>query len=240
VERAYGKPPEVKHPNQIAREPGCTRPERKIAMKRKLVPLVACLLLLGLAVTAQADVIYTFTTTSPAPGAGPINGSFTVPNSAITKGFLQSGDIDSFNFTAPGPTSPPFPVPGFVWNPGTTPASFGDVLGTIPVDPVTGVFEPPFGQNAEGFVEIVGFQGPVPYGFFLVATGPNTGAYLPSIFGQSSQGSGTFAVSTGNPVSPPNIGIPEPSSILLFSFAGISGLVYLGIRRRSRLRLGNP
>ena len=107
-------------------------------MTRKLVPLVACLLLLGLAVTARADIDYTFTTTTPAPNGGTISGAFSVPDNAITKGSIQGSDIDSYLFFQTG-TNPPF-LP-YIFSP-TLDSQFASA--NRPVNPVTGVFAPPF------------------------------------------------------------------------------------------------
>jgi hypothetical protein len=198
-------------------------------MTRKLVPLVACLLLLVLAVTARADIIYTFTTTTPAPHAGTISGAFSVPDNAIAKGKLVGSDIDSYLFFETGTSSPFFP---FVWSP-TLGNQFADA--NRPVNPVTGQFAPPFNDIS---TDIVFLNPPFGPSLLFIPTGPNTATFEVVSGLNAESGSGTFTISgPGQPPVAPLI--PEPSSILLVGFAGISGLVYLGIRRGSRLPKGN-
>jgi hypothetical protein len=199
-------------------------------MKRKLVPLVASLLLLGLAVTARADIDYTFTTTTPAPNGGTISGAFSVPDNAITKGSIQSSDIDSYLFFQTG-TNPPFSP--FIFSP-TLDNQFAS--SNVNVNPTTGQFAPPFNSLANDIAFLTPGTFPFPSVGF-VPTGPNTANFFVTQGVNQEQGSGTFTISgPGQPEVPP---LPEPSSILLVGFAGISGLVYLGIRRRSRLWKGN-
>ena len=86
-----------------------------------------------------ADITYTYETTTAAPQAGAIRGSFVVPKSAIADGLLSFDEITSANFVLPDATAPytqtTFTLvdlgPRF-WTPRDT--------GSIRVDPVTGVF----------------------------------------------------------------------------------------------------
>jgi hypothetical protein len=70
-------------------------------MRRLPLILLALIINYLLARPARADIIYTFTTTSPAPLAGPVSGSFVVPDSAILNNFITASEITSYNFILP-------------------------------------------------------------------------------------------------------------------------------------------
>jgi hypothetical protein len=70
---------------------------------------VATLLMLGQrggGAPAEATIIYTFTTTAPAPLAGPVSGAFPVPDSAILDGFIRAPEIISYQFVLPSAAAP--------------------------------------------------------------------------------------------------------------------------------------
>jgi hypothetical protein len=180
-------------------------------MNSKLAPLVACLLLLVLGVTARADIIYSFTTTTPAPNAGTITGAFSVPDNAITKGSLQSSDIDAYLFTESG-TNPPFF--SFIWSP-----TLGNQFASTnrPVNPVTGVFAPPFNDIS---TDIAFLHPPFGPSLLFIPTGPNT-ANFEIVSGLNAEtGSGTFTIS--GPGQPPvqDAKVPEPSTLALLALGG--------------------
>src|SRR5215831_20632576 len=86
---------------------------------------------------AMADIIYTFNTAVAAPLAGPVSGSFVVPDAAILDGFINASEIKSFSFTLPAATAPFAPATF------ATPDAlviFSAVSGLIPVNPITGNF----------------------------------------------------------------------------------------------------
>jgi hypothetical protein len=115
--------------------------ERKVAMNRKLAPLVAGLLLLALGVTARADVVYDFTTSVAAPLAGPVTASFRVTDAAIGRGAITAADIITYSIDLPSAMSP-FESTHY------TPSN--SMLGPLPpdhVDPTSGapIIPPEFG-----------------------------------------------------------------------------------------------
>jgi hypothetical protein len=191
-------------------------------MNRRLVPLVTCLLVLALAATAQAQIIYSFTTTTPSTDGGSVSGSFTVPESAIAKGVINPADIATFSFT----NAPPF---GGVFHQATWAPPDQIVAATsIPVDPATGLF------SAPGFLGINDTQSlPAQILSFLTMPAP-----AQEMYGLSSAGFGSQLGEGRWSVSPEPSSMPEPSSILLFGVAG-SGLLVYGIRRRFLQRKGN-
>ncbi|MBV8270171.1 MAG: PEP-CTERM sorting domain-containing protein, partial [Planctomycetaceae bacterium] len=192
-----------------------------VTVESVTVELLALVINYLLARPARADIIYTFTTTSPAPLAGPVSGSFVVPDSVILNNFITASEITSYNFILPSATSP------------FAPATFAppDVLtiaspfnGAILVNPITGDFEADSRINITDSTTtqqlgLTTFPGTTPplTPQYQVATG--TAFFV--------QGSGVWRVQRTGAV------VPEPSSILLVSTAGIFGLVYYGARRRS-------
>jgi len=102
-----------------------------------VLPIVALMISCFVTGPAMARLIYTFTTRSPAPVAGPLNGSFSVADSAIVDGFIFGSEIMSFEFALPSARSP-F-VPAIFSMPDTLEilSPFG---GGLLVDPIKGNF----------------------------------------------------------------------------------------------------
>jgi len=81
------------------------------------------------------NYVYTFTTTTPAPTAGRIVGSFTVPKSAVTDGVLTASEVTSSNFQLVDATAP------FVSGPIEMYSEFSSPYGNeIRVNPSTGTY----------------------------------------------------------------------------------------------------
>lgn len=77
--------------------------------------------------------VYTFTTTSPAPTAGRLVGSFTVPKSAVADGVLIASEVTAYSFALVGASAP------FGSEPITMYGEFISPYGNeIRVDPATG------------------------------------------------------------------------------------------------------
>jgi len=105
-----------------------------------LILTIAPLLVLGppgRVTTAEATILYTFTTTVPAPLAGPVSGTFSVSDSAILDGFIAVQEISSYRFVLASAAPPFTPVIFSAPDPLTTVSPFG---GAIAVDPNTGTF----------------------------------------------------------------------------------------------------
>jgi hypothetical protein len=101
---------------------------------------VATLLMLGQrggGAPAEATIIYTFTTTAPAPLAGPVSGAFSVPDSAILDGFIRAPEIISYQFVLPSAAAPFAPTTFSAPDPLTILSPFA---GAMSVDPSTGTF----------------------------------------------------------------------------------------------------
>jgi hypothetical protein len=178
---------------------------------------VACLLILGQsgrAASAEATIIYTFTTTLPAPLAGPVNGAFSVSDSAILNSFITASEITSFDFILPSAMSLFAPA---TFAPPDVLAIFSPFAGAVAVDTITGVF------TADALIQITDssttqrlglttFPGTVPplvpQYQVIIGTGPSE---------QSTQGSGAWTVSR----------VSEPHSIVLVG-GGILGLFGFG------------
>ena len=171
------------------------------------------------ATPAEATVIYTFTTTIPAPLAGTVSGTFSVPDSAILDSFITASEITSFAFTLPSAISPfapaTFAAPDVL-------VIFSPFAGAVAVDSITGDF------TADALIQITDsattqrlglttFPGTVPplvpQYQVIIGTGPSE---------QSTQGSGAWTVSR----------VSEPHSIVLVG-GGI--LAMFGFRRLRRL-----
>ena len=186
-------------------------------MLRLALTLLALILVVICPLTypAQADLIYTFSTSSPAPLAGPVSGSFVVSDAAILDGFITASEFRSFGFTLPFAASPFTPATFAAPDPLAIGSPFA---GAIMVDPITGHF------TADALIQITDsttaqrlglttFPGTVP---------PLVPQYTVSTsnLGQTTQGSGAWTVSQ----------IPEPGTMLLV-LSGIVGVFVLRQRK---------
>jgi len=190
-------------------------------MLRLALTLLALILVVICPLTypAQADLIYTFSTSSPAPLAGPVSGSFVVSDAAILDGFITASEFRSFGFTLPFAASPFTPATFAAPDPLAIGSPFA---GAIMVDPITGHF------TADALIQITDsttaqrlglttFPGTVPplvpqYQVIL-GTAPSE---------QVAQGSGAWTVSR----------VPGPRSLVL---VGTGILSFLGVWRRRSL-----
>jgi len=86
---------------------------------------------------AAAEIVYTYSTTSSDPSAGPVNGQFVVPDAAIIDGFISASEITSYQFVLDA-AMPPF-VPATFASPDAL-TILSPFLGKIQVDPSSGAF----------------------------------------------------------------------------------------------------
>jgi len=170
-----------------------------------LLVSLAVLMLLGTN-SARADIIYSFASTTAAPGFGAMSGSFTVLNSAISDGVIDAAEITSYSFADSIFTFAPPP---------------GVLAANILVDSTTGALQSAgalslFENDADA---------PFPSEISTFITGPGSQAYVrvgdaPNVTGT---GFGEWTLQ--------HVAIPEPSSIA-FCGAAMFGLILL--RRRTR------
>jgi hypothetical protein len=200
--------------------------ERKVAMNRKLAPLVAGLLLLAFSVTARADLVLKVTTTSADPTLGPVNGTITISDANRAAGVISAGapsaSITAYSLDATAAKAPFLP---HVYTQ-ADPSLFG-ALVLVPqnISPVDGRFVAPFtGDIFFGWIDTG-----LPQSLELTPTGPFSAKLIGTKTGSPSAFTNTVFVQA----------VPEPSSMLLLATGGISGLAYCANRLRSRWRKGN-
>lgn len=184
-------------------------------MYTRSVPLALLSLLVGLgsAASARADIIYTFTGTSPAGPNGLLNGSFTVPDAAITDGLITAAEITTYSFTDAFAT---FAPPSF---------SFYVTLA-IPVDKTTGK------MTGLGFLDIWEEDPDPPHPLEVLAplsTGPDVVLYTRVGDGGVGRGGEGFWTNSSTPAV-----VPEPTSLTLVLVVGIAGLAGTAVARRRR------
>jgi hypothetical protein len=200
--------------------------ETKVAMNRKLAPLVAVLLLLAFGVTARADLVYKVTTTVADPTLGPVNGFFSISNAALAAGVISAGapsaDITNYSLDASAAKAPFLP---HVYTP-ADPSLFGAlVLVPQTLSPVDGRFVAPFtGDIFFGWIDTG-----LPQSLELKITGPSSALLIGTKTGSPTSFTDQVLIQA----------VPEPSSMLLLATGGISGLAYCATRLRSRWRKGN-
>lgn len=175
-------------------------------MKRVVVWVALAILPLLGTTPAQADYIYTFTTTTAAGDFGLLNGSFTVADAAISDGVIDTAEITSFSFSDDIFTFVP-PLDAFA--------------ASIPVDSTSGAMLN-FGSLTMVDVDL---DPPMPSEVASFVTGAGVVPYsrVGDVQALASLGSGTWDVG--------HTAIPEPSSIA-FVAAGLMGLILLGRRKR--------
>lgn len=178
-------------------------------MKKVLCLLALAVTLLARAPTARADFIYTFASITPIdPSFGQLNGSFTVPDAAISDGLITTSEITTYFFADSVATFAP---------PSTT------FTAAIPVDPFTGVMLPTDPNSAEMVI-----IESAPHQFLGFSTGPGE-PYFRTNDPDAEElipGPGTWSVASTSAV-------PEPASVALV-LAGVAGLSGYGWRRRQR------
>jgi hypothetical protein len=192
--------------------------ERKVAMNRKLAPLVAGLLLLALGVTARADVTYQITSAGTTD-SGPISGFIGFPASDVNAGLIPTGIYTNYSIAMP---SAVFPFVPHTFTSADAPIFGASVITPITVDPGTKQFTAPF----TGTFGVNFLQAGILEGIVFDITGPDSADI-------------TVFRGTASEAGVARLAVPEPSSMLLLVSGGISGLVYCGTRLRSRQRKGN-
>jgi hypothetical protein len=152
---------------------------------------------LGSGSAARADLIYSFTTTNPAPVFGPVSGFFTVPDAAIGDGSITEAEITDYSFSDLLVTFAP-------------PSTFLDAI--IPVDSTTGVMT---------FLGVIAINENLD--LLNIFTGPGTETYIRGDFatGVVNTGNGVWSVSSA-----PAIPEPSSIALLLMGVAVVGGATF--------------
>jgi hypothetical protein len=195
-------------------------------MRRISSLLLAALLILGFSPRAQADFIYTFTTTTSAGDGGSLSVTIDAPD--ISSGTISSANIASLSLQLTGTTDPFF---------GFTSTDKNDLQNTFSVDKTTGAFvlgtplPDVMGSGSRTFMgdlwsetaEALSFPAIPPFsaGFTVMVTDTVTDLTIPAT------GSGTWTVTQQVAA------VPAPSSFVL---AGVGGFLVLALTLRRRPR----
>ena len=173
----------------------------------RLVLMTAAFIVFCVCQSARADIIYSFASTTDAPGFGALTGSFTVSDSAISDGVIDAAEITSHSFTDSIYTFAPPP---------------GVFAAAVLVDSTTGAL-----QNVGALTLFeTDADAPFPFEAATFVTGTGSQAYVrvgdaPNFTGA---GFGQWTVQ--------QTAIPEPGSLAFCAALGL-GLVLLRRRKKT-------